>query len=121
MRRRAQNAHQGGIRHVYGRVRHHHHGIGEVGIDNLARLSKIGIRENQIPEYSIGDSHPQQIRSVFAPSCVGTVGEDSHDGIIHRIPKACKEEHRPCNRSIDSENIGIVIKKENVECLKEKV
>ena len=115
------HAHERGVGDVDGRVQHHHQGIGHPGVDQLAGVVEVRVREHQIAHEAVRESHPEQVRAIFSVPSIGPVCQRTHEWIVHGIPELRDEKQRSHRRRRDAEDVRVVVEQKDVEGLEEEI
>ena len=93
--------------HVDARIDHHHQRVGDVGVDQLARLAEGRGIERKHADEPERNGEEEQVGAELSPAARRAVGDDADDGVEHRVPHAGDEEHRPHHCRRKPEHIGI--------------
>ena len=103
----AHHAQQRCVGHVDARIDHHHQRVGDVGVDQLARLAEGRGIERKYADEPERNGEEEQVGAELAPAARCAVGDDADDGVEHRVPHAGDEEHRAHHGCRKSEYVGI--------------
>ena len=103
----AHYAQQRCVGHVDARIDHHHQRVGDVGVDQLARLAEGRGIERKHADEPERNGEEEQVGAELSPAARRAVGDDADNGVEHRVPHAGDEEHRPHHSRRKPEHVGI--------------
>jgi hypothetical protein len=86
------DAHQGRVRNVDGRVHHHHQAESDIGVDQLSIGAESGRGEGERADDAERESEPQQIGAELAPASAGSVAHHAHKQVEAHVKDARKKE-----------------------------
>lgn len=89
------------------RVDHHHHSVGNIGVDQLPGHPEARSSESQYARHAEGDGEPQQVGPEFPPAALCPVGQYPDDRIDERVPETGDEEHRADGRGREPEDVRV--------------
>jgi hypothetical protein len=118
---RGHHAHQGRVRDVDHRVRQHHQRVGDIGVNQLARIGKLGAGEHRVPEHSVRNGAPKKIGAELAPTRIRAVSDQAHHRVADGIDHLGNHEHDANQRGIEAEHIRVVVQQEDIEDLEKEI